>query len=159
MKLKVNHWKFLYFIQIEIYTVKYCHLYLWLEERCISTVVCFQMCHSLRKKSQYVGNENIIPWKVVKLVNFFFLMHRNSWIKIVRAHFPCRPPWKHVQPFRGLRMSCPDLGLEELNPYIFLSSQISIMMIIESSIKWNSRLTPWTSELGLLLKCSVKKQL
>lgn len=57
------------------------------------------------KKSHYVQNQNIIPWKVhtnnlchslqciIKLTYLLgslvpFLMHCNSWIKIVCMHFP-----------------------------------------------------------------------
>ena len=100
----------IYFIYItEKYIVKYYRLCLWLDWWCIFIVVRFQSSNWNVKKSQYLWNKYIIPWKLLErflfsrcniamhqkclwmrkkntsLVHcthsFVFLMHRNSWMK------------------------------------------------------------------------------
>ena len=108
-KLLVRHRHTFYFIHTEIYTVKYYRSCLWLDERCIFTGVCPKSLNWNLKKSQFVWNKNIIKTYHGKCLNdfyslvamhqkthsfpaltrwFFFLILRNSCIKMVRAHFP-----------------------------------------------------------------------
>ena len=55
-----------YFIHTEIHTVKYYRSCLWLDERCIFTVVCFQTLNWDVKKSQYIWNKIRIDWASVR---------------------------------------------------------------------------------------------
>lgn len=61
--------------------MKYCHLCLWLDERYISTVVCFQMCYSLRKNLSMLEMKTSYHGKWWSLLIFFFdasqLMNKN----------------------------------------------------------------------------------
>ena len=89
-----------YFIHTEIYTVKYYHSCSIGRAEYFQSVVLSQSLNLKVKKSLCVWNKNIIPWKVIgrffslatmhqknSLVHcahkFIFLVHRNSWIKIV----------------------------------------------------------------------------
>ena len=100
-KAKMISWKKMYFIHTEIYIAKHYRSCLWLDERCIFSVVRFQSlkCDGLhRKKFKYVWTKT--SYRYDALTNlpvrsarsfvffffFFFFFHLNSWTKIVRAH-------------------------------------------------------------------------
>ena len=71
---------------------------LWLDEGCSFTFVRSNLWIKLWKnlslyqiKTSYHGkclNDFYSCDALKKLTRSFFLMHRNSWIKIIRAHFP-----------------------------------------------------------------------
>ena len=103
---KVNvrkYWKRFYSIHTEIYLVKsYCSC-LWLDERCIFTVVRFvlksvNLC-VYKIKTSYHGKCTRMIFshslrcikkltRSLRSVVLFFWFNADSWIKIVRAHFP-----------------------------------------------------------------------
>ena len=64
-------------VHIEIFTLKFYHWCLWLDEWFIFTVICFQSlkCVCQEGKSQHVWNKNIIPWEVL---NWFLFMSCNT---------------------------------------------------------------------------------
>ena len=55
-----------YFIHTEIHSVKDYRSCLWLDERCIFTVVCFQTLNWDVKKSQYIWNKIRTDWASVR---------------------------------------------------------------------------------------------
>ena len=55
-----------YFIHTEIHSVKDYRSCLWLDERCIFIVVCFQTLNWDVKKSQYIWNKIRTDWASVK---------------------------------------------------------------------------------------------
>ena len=96
-KAKMISWKKIYFIHTKIYIVKHYRSCLWLDERCIFSVVRFQSlkCDGLHRKknfSMYGLKHHTVTmhWQTCPFATlarlFFFFFHLNSWIKIVRAH-------------------------------------------------------------------------
>ena len=108
-----------YFIDTEIYTLKYYRSCLWLDKRCIFIGVRRQSLNWNLKKSQFVWNKNIIPWKVFERFYSPVAMHQktHSFAALARWYFWCFAAREWNNHYSLLQNSHDASGDESLNSH------------------------------------------